>query len=236
MNHDDMPDLLPGYVLGALDADEHEQVSRHLGACPHCQIAAERDRVVVEQVAFAAPRRRPGPHVKARLMERIAQEHPRAGAAPLPSVRGEGRWARVRRLPPWLMVAAIVPWLVVLGLVIAFMAAPRNTPRVHMIAVPLRGPGGETGRLAMMPGMTTAYLMLTHMPVPRRGERFVCWLKRGGTMDYVSSFGLMPHSDDAAVMLHAPRPLDGYSAIAVSLETRPRPAHPSGTLLAHGAL
>lgn len=235
MNHDDMPDLLPGYALDALDAAERKQVAQHVGLCPQCQIADEGNKAVVMQIAFAAPQRRPSAHVKARLMERLSHDSMPASAADPPSRELGRQWSGVR-VPNWLLAVAVVPWLMLIGLAAMVMTAPSRTAPPRILAATIHGPHGENGRLAMVPGATTAILTLTGLPRPAAGKSLVCWLKRGGTMEYAAAFTTMPRSDDAYVTLHTRLPLDSYSAVGITMESQRRPARPTGTLLATGTL
>lgn len=234
MSHDEMPDLLPGYAFDALSDAETARVKEHLRACMPCQLSAESDRAVVENLAYAGPRQRPSPRVKELLMERIAQE-----AAGLPS-RAPAGWStgglrsRLRAAPGWLVAAAVVPWFVVLGLGATFMMSQQRPPAQQLSVKSLRGPHGEFGRLVMVPGASSAVLDVMRMPALPAGRRYACWLERNGRMEHIANFTLMAHSHAASVMLRAPHPMSSYAALDVSMETSPHPAWPSKVLLASG--
>ncbi|MGH2741924.1 MAG: anti-sigma factor family protein, partial [Gammaproteobacteria bacterium] len=76
--------LLGGYVLGALDPDEMEEMRRHLAGCPHCGPEARRlaalpgllDRIVPADV----PPPSLSPQVEEAVLDRFARER-RDGAA-----------------------------------------------------------------------------------------------------------------------------------------------------------
>lgn len=74
MNHEQVDELLPGYALSALDAADQEMVEFHLRVCVPCQIVAESDRAIVDQLAFGVPVHRPPAALRARLMARLASD------------------------------------------------------------------------------------------------------------------------------------------------------------------
>lgn len=228
---DKVKDLLPGYALGALDDPEVGVIERHLRLCMPCQIAARADRAVVEQLGFAAPLHQPPPEMKACLMSRVARE-PRTYTALFPARPR----IRLRGIPRWLVAAAVLPWLAVMALSAHLFMSLQNTPAHALKVMNVVGSRGETGHLAMITGETTAFLMLTHMPALRAGRWFTCWLERNGKMEYVNNFGLLPHSDEASFVLHAPRPLESYSRLAITIEVSAHPIHPTGAILASGKM
>lgn len=83
---DEIIELIPAFVLGALDADEAARVATHVAACPRCRAEAESFRDVVGLLPYAAGALEPPPHVKRQLFARIAavSENPVAPAAQRP--------------------------------------------------------------------------------------------------------------------------------------------------------
>lgn len=85
--HDDIAELLPGYALGALDADEARRVGAHLDDCPSCRLELEDLVEAANVLAFAAPPARPSPAAKRALFARLAEDGAREAspaAAPAP--------------------------------------------------------------------------------------------------------------------------------------------------------
>lgn len=222
MNHDEVKELLPGYVLGALDGADRKKVDRHLRFCLKCRTTARGDRAVAEQLAFAVRLQRPPASVKALLMQRVAAE-------PMAAHKPRAGW---RGAPRWMLAVAVVPWIAVVGLSTALAMLLQPAPAPAMKVMKVHGAHGLVGRLTMIPGQPTAFLMLTHMPTLHHGESFACWLERNGAMERVYNFGLWPRSDDTAVVFRAQHPLDSYTLLAVTMEAGAHPAHPTGTLLA----
>ena len=60
------------YVLGALESDVRGLMSGHVDECPRCAGRLREDLETVARLASAVPRQAPPPHVKAKLLERIA--------------------------------------------------------------------------------------------------------------------------------------------------------------------
>ncbi len=235
---DHVDDVLADYAFDALDIDERERAARHLAVCPRCAALAASDAAIVGQLSFAAAPQHPPVHVRARLMERVAHE-----AAPVPPVRRIGapmiaRPAR-RRLPRLFLAAALVPWVVAVALGIALVNALHTlAPRPALAVAVVSGPRGETGSLAMDPNGTSAFLFLTHMPRLPHSKVYVCWLRDDAATapEAACTFGLMPRSDDATVIIHTTRSLRAYALIGITMEETPHPAHPGAAFLASGRL
>ncbi len=199
------------------------------------------DGVVVDHLCFAPPPRRLPPEVRIRLMDRVARE---GKPAPLPSAARvtpppsvDRRARRHVPLPRWVWAAALLPWIVAAGLGAALVAPARTPGPTPTLAVAsIAGARGITGRLALDPGGTNAFLAITHMPRLRSGTVYVCWLKRGGRVDYACTFELLPRSDDGYVRVSARQPLRTYASIGITVERATHPARPSAPFLAGGSL
>lgn len=98
-NCDEIIELIPAFVLGALDADDAARVATHVAACSRCRAEAESFRDVVGLLPYAAGSLEPPPHVKRQLFARIAaaSDHPVTSTVQRPqrsTVRSplSGRW------------------------------------------------------------------------------------------------------------------------------------------------
>jgi len=107
-SHETIVELLPAYVLGALDPDELGFVEAYLAAHPEAHGEVEELRETLGLLAFAAPRLAPPPGAKAALLERVERL-----AAPMP-VRREPTPLRPPLAEParfarrgWLAFAAV---------------------------------------------------------------------------------------------------------------------------------
>jgi len=143
------------------------------------------------------------------------------------------------RMAGWLLAAAIIPWLLVAVLGVGLAQAlhrPSPSSRPPLAIAQVGGLRGTVGRLAMTARDSSAFLMLTHVPSSPDHTAYVCWLERAGRMEQTGAFQQTGARDDAWVMLHASHPMREYGRVVVTLETRPLPEQPTGTVLASGHL
>ena len=68
-SHKEILDLIPGYALGCLNADEAELVAAHLKTCAACHQELAGYETVTEALAMAVPITSPPANLKARLLE-----------------------------------------------------------------------------------------------------------------------------------------------------------------------
>ena len=100
-NCEQFRELIEGYALGALDANERADLDAHLAsACVNCIKAIEEARWLVSQLAYLAPDQTPSPGLKERLMRTV-----RAEAA---ASRRSVLMFRPRTLGKWIGVAALI--------------------------------------------------------------------------------------------------------------------------------
>lgn len=126
--------LLPWYVTGRLDADEHARVEDHLAACADCQAAASVERRLAVQIA-ALPV--DAEHGWARMRDRLDARPPRRRSQAGPLRAFIFAW---RARPPWLGWALAAEAAIVgsLGLI----ALPMSQPVYHALsASPAARPG-----------------------------------------------------------------------------------------------
>ena len=102
-DHDQFRELIQGYALGALDAQERAAADAHLASgCSECSKALEEARWLVSQLAYLAPGAEPSEMLKDRLLQTVRAEA--GGAAP-----GAGNR---RAAIPWWIWAGVAALLV----------------------------------------------------------------------------------------------------------------------------
>jgi anti-sigma-K factor RskA len=70
--HDQFRELIEGYALGALDANERAALEAHIASgCPECAKALEEARLVVTQLAYLAPPAEPSEMLRARVLRTV---------------------------------------------------------------------------------------------------------------------------------------------------------------------
>ena len=108
--HDQFRELIEGYALGALDANERAALEAHLtSGCPDCAKALEEARLVVTQLAYLAPPAEPSEMLRARVLRSVRAD---AGGANGSSSGSQKMQAGPQRssIPLWLWagVAALL--------------------------------------------------------------------------------------------------------------------------------
>ena len=78
-------ELLPGYLLFALETAEAAAVAEHLHTCDPCQTSLAAYETVVERLAQAVPPHEPPADLQQRLMAVVTGTSSTAGPAPRPS-------------------------------------------------------------------------------------------------------------------------------------------------------
>jgi anti-sigma-K factor RskA len=100
---DQFRELIEGYAIGALDANERLALEAHLSqGCPECAKALEEARLLVSQLAYLAPPAEPSEMLKARLLRTVRAE---SAPAKITEMKSSGR-----SIPLWLWagVAALL--------------------------------------------------------------------------------------------------------------------------------
>lgn len=108
--HDQFRELIEGYALGALDANERAALEAHLASgCPECAKALEEARLVVSQLAYLAPSSEPSELLRARVLRSVRAD---AGSSGGSGGGSQSMQAGTRRssIPMWMWagVAALL--------------------------------------------------------------------------------------------------------------------------------
>ena len=98
MTHEELRESLPAFALGALDADEHREVTAHVASCAECAAEVSALGRVVEEIGLDATPVSPPAGLKAKVLERVANERKRSVLLRMPiekprSVEQRPRWA-----------------------------------------------------------------------------------------------------------------------------------------------
>ena len=95
MSHEELQQLVPGYVLDALDPDEGREFEAHLSDCETCQQTVRELGPVATELAFAIPQVDPPDTLRASILRAVAGEA--AGRTAGATERGHRDWcARAR--------------------------------------------------------------------------------------------------------------------------------------------
>lgn len=119
MTCQEIQDLIPAYVLSALDPPDLVAVMEHLRLCRTCEAEVAAYRRVADMLPFATPATEPPPELKLRLMAQIERE-----AAGKLDTRGKSVTPKVtgRSRPGWIRGERSVPRIILWGAAAALVA------------------------------------------------------------------------------------------------------------------
>jgi anti-sigma-K factor RskA len=201
---------LAAYLLGALPAEEADELEGHLGDCARCQEDRRRLEISIAAVGGSVEQVAPPPSLRARLLEAV-----QAQAGPEPAPRARPALRRPRWRLPSLRPAAV-------GLAAACLVA------AGVAGWALRG-GGESSRTlqaratAAAPAARAklvirgeeAQLTVARLPAPRAGRVYQVWLKHGDKVSPSTLFSVDRRGRGAAAI---PRGVRGADQLMVSEE------------------
>lgn len=222
MSCESVQDLIPTYVLGALDELELRATREHIAGCERCtdELASYAPATYALTIAVrdaAVPR-----GFNARLLRLASQ---RRGAPGLERLR----WWHPPRLPLALGVASLILALTLGGRirqldsqlarereidqrVAALMAQP------GILDVTLRpAKSYTTGRIYITPGRDVAVLMIGNLPALPENKVYQIWLNGPGRHNGGGTF-VPSHDGSARLYLQPPRGFVGYQTVGVTIE------------------
>ena len=190
-------ELLGPYVLGALEADEMDDVRGHLASCTSC--AAEERRLrrlpgLLDLVEEDAPVAAPRPELEDAVLDRYVRERAR-----------EASPARSRR---WLAIPAIAIACVLAALAIAVLpgGSERAYARAELRPTPAGGDARGSANVAEVEAGTRVELRARGLPM-RRSAVYELWCVRtDGRWVSGGSFRGRPDGSAAAELTAAVRP------------------------------
>jgi len=260
--HEQVREVLPDYVLGALSLDLADEVGQHIAFCLSCQQLFE---TMVGSLVLLGPLEIPAAAVKERLFARIGDHRsngvatlsppaappPPASTAPLPEPeRALPPRAPValhpKRPPAWqlALVATLVALLCASG--IWNFIQQRQLASQGEIARLLADPQaahaltdtdlqtGAAGTIYAAPTGNVALVVVSRLPALNPDQRYQLWLfTESGTRE---SGGLFTVSEEGIgqVVVRAPQAFANYWAVAISAEPAAGSAEPTSALTLGG--
>ncbi len=238
--HEELEDLLPAYVLEALDEEECQAVARHLEGCADCRARLAEYRAVGEALLRAPAPVAPPPRVRAGFIARLAGEG-REPARP-------GLLARLGSLSPW-------AWLGSLGLALLLalnltLLAETRALRQEQARLAQQMQAGQTalaltaypesrtvtfqenhtgGVLLYHPERPVAVLYVWGVEPPPPGQAYQAWLIRpDGSRVSAGLFRASAEGEGVWILLGAPAPLQEFVGFGVTIEPETGSPGPTG--------
>ncbi len=222
MSRDELLELIPAYVLGALDEDERIQVEVLLASDTEAQVVEAEYRQIAEVLPFMATSYQASSDLKDRLLQRINENDSPANILPLPPQQQSS----VRRyiLP---LVAGITVAIIGLLFAVSSIATP-TTPEAVFLALANQVDSKEvvvepsedaptTGRLLVSGDGQQAVLRVQDLPSLNANQIFQLWLIDA---DGSKSGGIYQAGNNAELYLVIPneKAIDTYVAFGISVE------------------
>lgn len=204
-------DLLAAYLLDAVDERERQAFEEHLLGCPDCERELLALAPTIEALASSVPAP-PPPHVRAAVLRRVAEERPAptsakrgersSGAGPTDELAARREQRSSRRLV--LLAGAAAAVAVVMALFFgplrgdaemtpATIAAAADAERYEVQV------GEATATIIVSRTLDRAAIETTDMAPAPEGQDYQLWFAQAdGT---VTDAGVMPHTDDPAMVL-----------------------------------
>lgn len=231
-------DLLPGYALGCLDAQEERQVIEHLAECARCRAELERYDQVAADLPLAVAMSEPAPELKQRLLSRARQ-----GRQPEPA--GASAWERLkgalqRAAPAWGAVSlALILVLAVSNLLLWHrLGQAERQAGAQLRAVALAGTEftpSATGKLVISQNGEYGVLVVDGLPSLDEAHQYQLWLIQDGQRTSGGVFSVNPEGY-GVLYVASPAPLVSYQALGVTIEPAGGSPGPTGEKVLGGNL
>lgn len=222
MSRDELLELIPAYVLGALDEDERTQVEALLASDTEAQLIEAEYRQIAEVLPFTAVSRKASPDLKDRLLQRINENDSPSNIQPLP----KQQQLNIRRyvLP---LVAGVTVAIIGLLFAVSSISTP-TTPEAIFLALANQvdskevvvEPSEDTqirGQLLVSSDGEQAVLRVRDLPSLTPDQIFQLWLIDA---DGSKSGGIYQAGSNAELYVIIPneKAIDTYVAFGISIE------------------
>ena len=185
MTNDDLHELVAGYALNALDADDRQAFENHLAGCERCRAELSALSEAVGPLAFAVEGATPPPGLRGRILT-AAREEPPTVVALRP---------RRTRVYAGIALAAAACAALAIGLTVSLS-------------------GGSSNKLSMAVSVDNgvAQLTVSGLPAAPAGKAYEIWVIDGGAP---KPAGLFPGGDKAVVPMKQPVSVGSTVAITL---------------------
>lgn len=219
-------DLLPGYALGCLDAEDERAVTSHLPSCPVCRAELESYVRVAGQLTSTVAEVEPPADLELRLMRAV----------------GAGRQKRAGTWRPALTaVAAMFAVVLVAGNLLQWTGViqrPGKPGSPAMTSASLAGTGdvrGAYGTIVLDPADHEGVLAVTGLPRLDSAHQYQLWLIRGGERRSAGVFSV-DAKGYGSLLLVIPADFRNFRAFGISIEPAGGSPAPTGPRVMAGTL
>ena len=230
MSREEVLELLPAYVLDALESDARQEVDGLLIADSEAQQLLQQYRQIESVLPLMAVHRSPSTDLRERFLERLHEETAPSDepihVIPFPE-KPKRKGIPLRRRYLVSMVATVV--IAIVGLVFVLTSEPEapspqvtfyeisNQSDAERITIAANADSVVEGDLVISSDRERAALRLKQLPVINADQAFQLWMvDENGPV----SGGVYPMPEDYALYLVIPneKPIDKYVRFGVSLE------------------
>ncbi len=234
-------ELLPGYALGCLDADERQTVEEHLAACLECQRELRSYQETAGLLAFSVAQVTPSREVKEKLMARVR----RSSRREFVSVRRSGwkdafRQVLINFAPAWAIASLFLVLILgasnfILWGQVRQLRADLATPlRVVALTGTDESPAAS-GVIVISRDGVHGTIVVDHLITLDEERQYQLWLIEDG--ERVSGAVFSVGEDGyASAYIKSPKPLIDYDSFGVTIEPAGGSPAPTGVKVLGGDL
>jgi anti-sigma-K factor RskA len=232
-DHRAIRELLPGYALGCLDAEEGNAVREHLGSCESCREMLASFRDVSDRLSRSVPMAEPPKALEGRIMRGI--DNALAGRRLSP------RWLPQFRHPALAAMAAVLIVALAIGNILQLIKAlpvplqPRSGGLMTAMLTGTEHAKDAYGTLVLDPKDNKGVLAVNGLPPLDGAHQYQLWLIRDGQRRSAGVFSVDAEGY-GALLLMVPGDFKDFRSFGISIEPLGGSPAPTGVKVMGGAL
>lgn len=227
-------DQVAASALGALTADEQQQVEEHCAICPTCDQLLQETQESAHLLALAVPATPPPSRCKSRIMQRI--ENDLFLRQPTPK-RG-----RMIMWSGWAVAGAILFLMTTWNMQLQQRLTRANMvgsmlvgePESRILVAQNQANKSMTARMYMLPSSKYALLVLHNFQPAPEGKVYRVWVANDTVKSSLTAFRAV--DERQPMVLQPPEPITQYKWIMITMEDADEGASPEDTTILRGDL
>jgi anti-sigma-K factor RskA len=232
-DHDAIRELLPGYALDCLQAEEEKAVREHLAGCQACRQRLESFGDVSARLSLAVPLAEPPRRLEGRIMRRIDDS--------LAGRRASSRRFPQFRHPALAAAAAVLIVALAVGNILQLAKAPPAQPQARpgrLMTAIITGTG-ETkeayGTIVLDPQDNKGVLAVNGLPSLDAEHQYQLWLIKNGQLRSGGVFSVDAEGY-GSLLLTVPSDFKDFRSFGISIEPLGGSQAPTGAKIMSGGL